>query len=247
MKLGSRQILFFLAAVAPVGKLILLPPQLAAVAGNDLLFPVLAQLLVQAALVFCVLLLSRRERTVYALLEGSIGGVGAKIVTWALALFLLYASFMPLVEQKLLVQSIFYDTIPSYIVFAPFFLLAAYLCSRPLAYTGRIWDILAPLAIFGMAGILLFSVGEADYGAILPVGAAGLPGFSGGVMRTCAWFFDAALLLPFVGRFDYKKGLAWKGAVCYLAGGAVLLFFLATFYGVFSDISVIQVFAFAKM
>ena len=124
MKLGSRQILFFLAAVAPVGKLILLPPQLAAVAGNDLLFPILAQLLVQAALVFCVLLLSRRERTVYALLEDSIGGVGAKIVTWALALFLLYASFMPLVEQKLLVQSIFYDTIPSYIVFAPFFLPA---------------------------------------------------------------------------------------------------------------------------
>ena len=247
MKLGSRQILFFLAAVAPVGKLILLPPQLAAVAGNDLLYPVLAQIAVQAALIFCVLLLSRRERTVYAMLEGSIGGVGAKIVTWALALFLLYTSFMPLVEQKLLVQSIFYDTIPSYIVFAPFFLLAAYLCSRPLACTGRIWDILAPLSLFGMAGILLFSVGEADYGAILPVGAAGLPGFSGGVMRTCAWFFDAALLLPFVGRFDYKKGLAWKGAVCYLAGGAVLLFFLATFYGVFSDISVIQVFAFAKM
>ena len=153
MKLGSRQILFFLAAVAPVGKLILLPPQLAAVAGNDFLFPILAQLLVQAALVFCVLLLSRRERTVYALLEGSIGGVGAKIVTWALALFLLYASFMPLVEQKLLVQSIFYDTIPSYIVFAPFFLLAEFACVAVEAH--EVFRGIAEVAFLTVYGFVL--------------------------------------------------------------------------------------------
>lgn len=247
MKLGSRQILFFLAAVAPVGKLILLPPQLAAASGNDLLYPVFLQILVQTALVFCVLLLSRRERTVYGLLKDGIGSTGAKIGMILISVFLLYAAFMPLVEQKLLVQSIFYDTIPSYIVFTPFFLLSAYLCSRPLACTGRIWDILAPLFLFGMAGILLFSVGEADYGALLPFGAQGWSGFTDGTMRACAWFFDAALLLPFVGRFGYKKGLAWKGALCYLGGGALLLVFLATFYGVFSDIAIIQVFAFAKM
>lgn len=74
MKLSSRQILFFLTAIAPLGKMVLLPAQLASVAKNDLLFPVLAQILVQAALVFCVLLLSRRERTLYQLIENTAGG-----------------------------------------------------------------------------------------------------------------------------------------------------------------------------
>ena len=247
MKLSSRQILFFLAAVTPVGKLILMPPQLAAAARGDLLLPVLAQLPVQAALVFCVLLAARDGRTLHEMLARRIGAWGAAAVSAALALFLLYAAFVPLIEQKLLVQSIFYDTLPSYVVFAPFFVLSAYLCSRPAAGTGRLFDFLAPLSLFGMAGILLFSVGEADFGALLPVGAAGAGGFLQGARRACAWFYDAALLLPLLGRFDYKKGLAAKGAAAYLAGGAVLLAFLATFYGVFGDIAVIQVFAFAKM
>ena len=247
MKLGSRQILFFLAAVAPVGKLVLMPAQLAATSKNDLLFPVLVQLLFQTALVFCVLLLARRQRTFYHMLEEGLGKISAIILSVLFALFLLFTAFMPLMEQKLMVQSVFYDRLPSNIVFAPFFLLSAYLCSRPLAHSGRMWDVLAPLSVFGMLGIFLFSIGEADYGALLPVGAAGLAGFTGGVMQTCAWFFDAALLLPFLGRFDYTKGLAWKGALCYFGGGSVLICFLATFYAVFSDVAVIQTFAFAKM
>ena len=67
------------------------------------------------------------------------------------------------------------------------------------------------------------------------------------ILMIAAGILLAFLLLPLLGRFDYKKGLAAKGAAAYLAGGAVLLAFLATFYGVFGDIAVIQVFAFAKM
>ncbi|HIX09704.1 MAG TPA: GerAB/ArcD/ProY family transporter [Firmicutes bacterium] len=247
MKLNSRQILFFLAAVAPVGKLILMPAQLAAACDNDLLFPVAAQLLLQAALVFCVLLLARREKTFYRLICDAAGGVCARIASVALAAFLLFAAFLPVVEQKILVRGIFYDTIPAYLVFTPFFLFSAYLCARPLVTLGRMWDILAPLSVIGTAGILLLSVGSADYGALAPAGAAGIQAFWGGTAATFGWFYDTALLLSLIGRFGYTKGLAWKGALCYLAGGGVLLFFLATFYGVFSEIAVIQPHAFARM
>lgn len=50
-----------------------------------------------------------------------------------------------------------------------------------------------------------------------------------------------------IGRFPYTRGLAWKGTLCYLAGGGILLFLLATFYGVFAEIAVIQAHAFARM
>ena len=144
-------------------------------------------------------------------------------------------------------QSIFYDTLPSYVAFAPFFLFAAYLCAKPLASLGRVWDMLAPLFLVGILGVLLLSVGNADFGALLPVGAAGAGGFGRGVAYTAGWFFDAALLLPLVGKFPYRKGLAWKGALCYLGGGILLLFFLAVYYGIFAEIAVTQLFAFAHM
>lgn len=247
MKLSSRQILFFLTAIAPLGKMVLLPALLASVAKNDLLFPVLAQILVQAALVFCVLLLSRRERTLYQLIENTAGGVFAKIFIIIFSAFLLFASFLPIVEQKIMVRSIFYDTIPAYLVFTPFFLFSAYLACRPLSALGRMWDILAPLSVIGLAGILLLAAGSTDFGALAPVGATGVQGFVSGTALTCSWFYDAALLLPLIGRFRYTKGLAWKGALCYLAGGGVLLLFLAVFYGVFGEIAVIQSLGFARI
>ncbi len=247
MKLCSRQILFFLAAVAPVGKMVLMPARLAAAAGNDLLFPALAQLLVQAALIFGVLLLSRRERTLFSLLEGAAGKWFARVVCLLFSLFLLFAALLPVIEQKIMVRSIFYDTIPAHLVFTPFFLFSAYLCSRPLAALGRMWDILAPLAAVGIAGILLLCTGSCDLAALAPAGAAGWRGFGSGMTVTCSWFYDSALLLGLIGRFPYRKGLAWKGALCYLAGGAALLLFLAVFYGVFGEIAVLQTLGFARV
>ena len=247
MKLSARQICFFLAAVAPAGKLVLMPSQLVAQTANDLLLPVAMQILAQSALVFAVLLLARNGRTVYGMLSDMVGGFFAKAACVLFAAFLLFATFVPLVEQKILVQSIFYDTLPSYVAFAPFFLFAAYLCAKPLASLGRVWDILAPLFLVGILGVLLLSVGNADFGALLPVGAAGAGGFGRGVAYTAGWFFDAALLLPLVGKFPYRKGLAWKGALCYLGGGILLLFFLAVYYGIFAEIAVTQLFAFAHM
>lgn len=247
MKLSARQICFFLAAVAPAGKLVLMPSLLAARSGNDLLLPVLAQVAVQAALVFAVLLLARNGRTVYAMLADMVGSFFAKALCILFAAFLLFAAFVPLVEQKLLVQSLFYDTLPSYVAFTPFFLFSAYLCAKPLASLGRVWDVLAPVFLVGLAGVLLLSVGSADFGALAPAGAAGAEGFGRGLAYSTGWFFEAALLLPLVGKFEYKKGLAWKGALCSLFGGALLLLFLAVYYGVFQEIAVTQLFAFAHM
>ena len=247
MKLSARQLCFFLAAVAPAGKLVLLPSQLAAKAGNDLLFPLAAHVAFEAALVFLVLLLARRERTVYAMIADMVGGAAAKAACILLAAFLLWASFVPLIEQKLLVQTLFYDTLPSYVAFTPFFLLAGYLCDKPLASMGRLWDILAPLFCVGLTGVLLFACGSADLGALAPVGGSGAAGFWRGLFGASSWFFDAALLLPLLGHFPYQKGLALRGALCYLAGGGAVVLFCALYFGVFQELAVSQPFAFSQM
>ena len=245
-KISQRQIYFFLACIAPVGKLVIMPARLAEYSGNDLWLPALAQFALQALAVFCVLLLAKRNMSLYELLSNTFGKIVGKILVLLVGAFLLYAGVLPLLEQKLFVQGVFYDTLPSLLSFAPFFLFAAYLCSKPLSSYGRVFDLLAPVAIAGLAGVIVFSAGNADYGAILPVGASGVKGIASGGAYSFAWFFDSALLLMMLGKFDYRKGMAWKGALCYLAGGAATVFFLITFYGVFEGTAINQLFAFTK-
>jgi len=246
-KISARQLYFFLACIAPVGKLVLLPTQLVLYAQNDLLIPAALNYLLQAGAIFCAVLLARREKTLSELLENTFGKVGRIIFSVFLSLFFLYAAILPILEQKLFVQGVFYDTLPSLIAFAPYFLFSAYLCAKPLSSLGRAFDLLAPLSIVGIAGILILSVSNADFGALAPVGASGASGIFRGMAYTMSWFFDSAIVLLLVGKFDYMKGMAVKSTLFYLIGGAVYLFFLAVFYGVFSSIAARQIFAFTKI
>ena len=246
-KIAPRQLFFFLACVAPVGKIVLLPTQLAYYSQNDLLFPLVVNFLIQAGVIFLIMLLARSNKTFYDLLAFTFGRIVAKILICIFAAFLFFAAFLPLLEQKLFVQSVFYDTLPSVVAFSSFFLFSAYLCAKPIAGLGRVWDILAPLAIAGIAGLLVIATPNADFEALSPAGAAGWNGFLSGTGYTWGWFYDSALVLMLMGRFEYRKGMAWKSLLCYLAGAAVVVFFFAVFYGVYSDIAVRQIFAFAKI
>ena len=68
-KISSRQLYFFLAAVAPVGKLILLPVTLAHYAANDLLFPAAINFFLQAGVIALVLLLAKNGLSLGELLK----------------------------------------------------------------------------------------------------------------------------------------------------------------------------------
>lgn len=246
-KIAPRQLYFFLACIAPLGKLVVLPTQLANYCGNDLLFPAAMNFLLQAGVVFLVMLVAKSNKTFYDLLVNTFGKIAAKILICIFALFLFFASLLPILEQKLLVQSVFYDTLPSAVAFSSFFLFSAYLCAKPASVLGRTWDVLGPLMIAGIVGIFVCAIPNADFGAIAPVGASGAKSIFSSMAYTMSWFYDTAILLMLVGRFEYQKGMAWKSALFYLLGAAAILLFLATFYGVYQDISVKQIFAFSKI
>lgn len=245
-KISPRQLFFFLACVAPVGKLVIMPARLAVYSGNDLLFPVLFQYLIQTGVVFCVLLLAKQNLGIFDLLKNALGRVAASCIVLLLSAFLFYAAFLPLLEQKVFVQGTFYDTIPSLLAFAPFFPLAAYLCSKPLSSCGRTWDILGPIALAGLFGVLLLSFSEADFGALLPIGSSGAKGIFGGTGYTFSWYFDSLFLLFLLGKIDYRKGTALKGALFYLLGGMLAILYISVFYGIFQETAINQLFAFAK-
>ena len=245
-KISTRQLCFFLAAIAPVGKIVLMPTNLIYFSKNNLLFPAAMNFLLQAAVIFLVLLIAKNDKSFYQLIADKLGNVTAKIILTVFALFFFFASLMPLLEQKIFVQSSFYDTLPSILSFSSFFVFSAYLCSKPLSSFGRAWDILAPLSIAAFFGIIFFSVGSADFGALAPALQSGAGQIFRGFAYNMGWFLDSAILLSFLGKIDYKKGLPWKGLLSYLAGAAAVLLFLAIFYGIFQGIAINQEFAFTK-
>ena len=244
-RIAPRQLLLFLACLAPLLKLVLLPARLSAEVKNDLWLSALLSLAVETLAVFAAVLLAKRGLSFFELLRRAIGKWAAYLGCVLLALFFLFAAYIPLFEQKLMVQSVFYDTLPSDLLFAPFFLLSVYLCMKPLGCFGRVFDLLAPLSAAAFLFLVLFSLGEADFMALAPVGISGTGIFSG-ALHTTPWFLDGALLLPFLGKIDYQKGLAWKSALAHGIGGMAVLLFFALFYGIFQDISPVQFFAFSK-
>jgi len=246
-KLTTRQLFFFLALITPVGKLLVMPARLVAYAGHDLLLAALPAAVFQSGCVFLALLAGRANKTFFRLLQDTFGAAVAGIFFGALACFFAFCAILPLYEQKLFVQSTFYDTLPSTLSFAPFFLLSSFLCFYPIAKQGRMWDLLAPLFLVGYLGIAVFAWGEADFAALLPVGSSGASAVFKGAVFTQAWYFDAPLVLMLAGKYEYRKGLALKGTLCYAAGMLLVLLFLALFYGVFSEIALRQYFALAKI
>ena len=67
---------------------------------------------------------------------------------------------------------------------------------------------------------------------------------AGNIFRSAAegmnWFSGAAYMLFFLGNFRYEKKSAVKILSAYGIGAAIVLFFLAVFYGIFSDIAILQ-------
>ncbi|MCX4384999.1 MAG: hypothetical protein OSJ39_04300, partial [Clostridia bacterium] len=79
-KISTRQLCFFLAAIAPVGKIVLMPTNLIYFSKNNLLFPAAMNFLLQAAVIFLVLLIAKNDKSFYQLIADKLGNVTAKII-----------------------------------------------------------------------------------------------------------------------------------------------------------------------
>ena len=110
-----------------MSKILTYPTQLCNVAGNDLLLSALFDFIICGVVVWAVsFLCSRTDRTLYELIENTLGEVAARIIFGFFAAFFIAMSIMPIFEQKVYVHNIFYDTVPSLMVFLPFFFFSVY-------------------------------------------------------------------------------------------------------------------------
>ena len=89
-------------------RLLLYPTKLSEISGNDLLFPILIDFAVQTVVVWAVsYLCSRTDKTFFELLENTFGNIVARIIYGLFALYFLFNTIYPMMEQKLYAGQIF--------------------------------------------------------------------------------------------------------------------------------------------
>ena len=246
-KISVRQICFIMLAYTVVGKLLSYPTMLSYFCERDLLVPALIDFLIEGIIVWSIAFLcSRTDKTFFGLLEGTFGNVFARIVYGLFAVLFLFAALLPICEQELYVHTIFYDTVPSLVVFMPFFVFAIYAGSKRFENIGRCADLCMPIFVITMVVIFIMSFGEAEWDNLLPI----LKTPADRIFFTAAGsmfrYVEPCWLLVFMGRFKYKKGDAAKITISYAAGAVIVLLFLATFYGIYGGLAPSRTFAVSR-
>ena len=240
-KLKLRQICFLFAAVLPVAKLIIYPSTLSYYAKNDLLLSAGLNFLAEGIVIALVMWLSSRtDRTLFDLLRYTFGEVAAKTLYVLLALFLLFSAALPVLEQKIFVMQVLYENVPSLLSFTPFFAVCCFACVKGLKTIGRIADISLPVFALAFTALILLALPHADLGALQPAGAAGVRGIFTGSLFGLPWFTECLFPLLFLGHFRYEKGGMWKVLASFAAGAGAVLLYLAVFYGIFEELSILS-------
>ena len=244
----TRQLCFMLAFFLPANKIILLPSVLTQYAGNDLLLAALAVFVLQGAAIFALLwIMSRTEKTLFELIEGKFGTWAARIFYFILGAYLLFSSVLPVTEHRLYTQNTMYDTLPTILIFIPFFFFSGYAAAKGLQCAGRAADVSPLLFLVSVPVLLFMSVASADFTALLPIGSAGAGKIFNASAHVLSWCSDAGWVLVFLGNVRVEKNFLCKTGISYACGAGVVLLFLAVFYGIFSTVAMNESFAVVKI
>lgn len=245
--LNGRQMCFFAAFLIPASKLLAMPALLSYFAKGDLLLPALGHYLLQAGVLAAILFLaSRSDRGFFGLISDNLGKTAARIVYGLYAVYFVFSALQPLLDLERFVYTAFFDTAPPMCIFCAFFLLSGFICTKNLKAFGRSADISMPLFLISFVGLMILSVGTADFTNLLPVFGTPFRSTATGFLETLGHFSDTALILPLLDAYRYRKGDAKKIMLSYGGGAVFVLFFLAVFYGIFGPIAPRQEFAFVK-
>ena len=248
MKINSRQICFIMIAYTAVSRLLLYPSTLSEICGNDLLFPILIDFAVQTAVVWAVCFLcSKTDKTFFKLLEDTFGEVVARIIYGLFALYFTFVAIFPMMEQKVYIGQIFYDTVPSLIVFLPFFMFSVYAGSKGFRNIGRCADIALPIFAVTFLIMVFMAFTEVDLSNLLPILNVPASKIFNGALFSFFRFIEPAFMLMFMGHFKYRKGDAARITLSYAGGGLIVILFAAIFYSVYGVISPSRDFAISRV
>lgn len=244
----GRQLCFFAAFFLPITKMLEAPALLSKYAAGDILVPALAHYFLQAGVLAALLfLVSKLDKPLLRAIADGFGQWTAKIFCFAYAAYFLFSALLPLLDLEKFVYAAFYDTAPTTFSFAPFFLLSGFFCVKGLKTLARSADLSAFLFLLPFLALMVMSVGQTDFTAVLPIFGEPFKGVGRAFLSSSPHFSDAALFLPFLCGYKYEKGDGKKILPSYLLGGLFVGFFLVVFWGLYTSLAPREHYAFIKV
>ena len=247
-QLKTRQVCLFLIAFTPIIKLFTMPSLLAQTTNEDMWISCLISVVLDFLTLISVIFACRRANSgFFELLNNRLGKTFSNIILMLFFAYFSLKAIIPINEQYEYVELTLYTLKPNLLYFIPFFLVAFYICIKPLRVLGRAADVAWFFTVVGFLLLLSLSLGNADFAAILPVGANGNAKILSATYKSFNWFGDAAYLVFMVGEFSYHKKDGIKIALSYLVSALIVLLFMIVFYSIFTSISHRQRFAFTEI
>ncbi len=243
-ELKTRQICLFMFAFFPVVKLFMMGSVISGYAKEDTWLSVLINLVLDflsiLAIVYCA---KKTDKTFFELLQDCFGKLASKIIIFTYFLFFIMKGILPLNEAKDYMRLTLFVTKPNANNFLPFFMFAFYLCLKRIRVLGRVADLCFMLTLVGFFLIFFLSLGNADFLAMLPIGAQGIKKIGKGALSSLNWFGESVYILFMLGEFKYEKKSGLKILLSYVGTAVIILLFSLSFYAVFSSIAPMQKFS----
>ncbi len=247
-ELKTRQICLFFIAFLPITKLFMLPSVIATVAEEDMWISTILTALVDVGTLIALIFACKKSNTTFlGMVENTFGKVGAKIIMALYFIYFMFKAILPINEQKDYVEFTLYTLLPTTFYFLPFFLVCLYCCTKRLRVIGRVSDIMWAVTLIGFFLLFVLSISNADFTAVLPIGAQGFTNIIKGSYTALPWFGDSLYLMFFIGEFAYKKKDGLKIFGAYIIGLIMVLFFMLIFYCIFTSIAHRQRFALTEI
>ncbi len=247
-ELKTRQVCLFFIAFMPITKLFMVPSVMAGYANEDMWISALISCLLDIG-TLCALIYACKlaDAPFFTILERSFGKTVSKIIMAIYFIFFTLKAFLPINEQKDYVEFTLYTLLSTTFYFFPFFIICFYFCTKKLRAVGRVAEICWLFSLIGFIVLITLSFSNADFTAILPLGANGFSNIFKGTMHSLPWFGDSVYLMFFLGEFAYHKKDGIKILGSYLLGVLMILIFMVIFYCIFTSIAHRQRFALTEI
>lgn len=239
-----KQICALFICLLPLTKIVCAPAMITKLFKQNMWIPPLIWFTLELLFIGFVFLLDKIHggKTFFEILTDCYGELFAKIVYFLYGLFFLVKSFLPIIEHKALIETAFYEILPSTPIFYPLFLVTFYISLKGLKSLGRAAEFCLPLCWAGLITILFLALPSGEFSSLLPL-FYGNKSEAISLLSTLPWFGDALYLLFFLGHFEKEKHSLLRVIIGYAIPAAYTLVFFISFYAIFSYIAETQLIA----
>ncbi len=239
-----KQICALFICLLPLSKIVSAPAIIAKNYAEKIWFPPLVWFLFELLFIGFVFVLDKMHggKTFFDILSSEYSENFAKAIYFFYGVFFFIKSFLPLIEHKALIETAFYEILPSTPIFYPLFLVTFYISLKGLKALGRAAEFCLPLSWAGLITIMFLAVPSGNAEVLLPLFHGNKSGAIS-LLSTVSWFGDALYFLFFMGHFEKEKRSVLRVLSSYAIPAVFTLGFFVCFYAVFAFVAETQLIA----